>query len=162
MLAEAVFQGYIHYQPFKNTLTEEEIEERKKQGKTTYTGIWGQIHIVTKNANGLTIYSKQNIVAYNEVAELIMRNFPLNYGANGKDDGSVNYQVLVECTLIPVSYKTKRGKTIQLTQWRINRISPIASKEEIQELTGYVKAERMNAVDFKGMEDIESDNDWEV
>lgn len=162
MLAEAVFQGYIHYKPFKNNLTEEQIEERKKQGKHIFTGIWGQIHIVTKNINGVTIYHKQNIVAYDEVAELIQRNFPLNYGADGNDDGSVNYQVIIQCTLIPMAYKTKRGKILQQAQWRINRICPVATKEEIQELTGYVKEEKLNAVDFKDMEDLDTDNDWEV
>lgn len=165
MLAHGNFQGYIWWKPMSSQ-NEEGLFEDRYGKKTEYSqSIYGWLSILTKDNQGHKCYHNISITAYNEIAEHIQRNYPFNFINKQWDtDRSIAYQVVVSCDLAPATWYDKRAKRVSIKeQWIIRSIYPTGiTKENIQELTGYVKEEKMSDLDLSRIEDIESDNDFGV
>ncbi len=156
MLAEATFQGYIRY----NQTNQKQRYDNEGNPLPLVPSIVGTLSILTSTNLDSKYYHNIYICAKGDVAEHIMKNYPLNYDINGRSDNSINYEVVVQCSLNVVRYK-KYGKWKVMPQWYINKIYPCAiTREDIQELTGYVKEEKIISGGFNTIEDLGTDNDW--
>jgi hypothetical protein len=166
MLATATFQGYLWWKPVTKK-NEEGLYQYADGSTSEYSkSIWGYLQILLKDNQGRSMYQRINIIANNEMAEYIQKNYPFNFTDMKyfSTDRSVAYEVVVSCDLQPARWRACNGKMCSKEQWNIRSIHTCSiTKEQVQELTGYVKEEKMSDLDISGVDDyINTDNDWGV
>ena len=158
MMASQILQGYLTYWdnklPKSCTNTSEGLLKGMRKGNL-FSHINGSISVLIDGK-----YWDFPVHAYNEMAEYIKDNFPMEY--NQRNLPTKRYQVIVQCHYKSgFSYKNKT----RVLYGVIDFCHPVTnSLVDIANLTGVDKTTEED-IDYSNTKEIDlgpSDNDWDV
>jgi len=136
VLYQVQIQGYIVW--YKNKI---------KEGSNITNRLNGFIFTYNDELGDFKCRLAQSFQAYNQVADLIEKDFPQEYNFNGKPIYSEKMQCVVNGTIIPIKTWSKTKKRYAITPTlRIDRIYHIyRNHQELVENLGYDKNDEIQA-----------------